>query len=134
ITPKSDAKKKPPKDDDDDPSFYYIGNESDVVWATSVLAPLGFKQDGDLLIKPPSSVALPVLRGLKTLDFFPSLKNLLKSSQVGKVVNCLRRHSDPEVVRTSRDLLDGWKAVMAKRPSEALALVDAKVAKKSKAE
>jgi len=121
------------KSAEEDPDFEICTNEDDVKWAASVLAPLGLQKDGELVAKPPAEVALPILRGMRASESFDGLKNILKTSQVGKIVNGLRRHPDPDVARAAKELIEGWRAACAKpaakpKAAQPAAIADAKPA------
>lgn len=93
--------------------------KEDVEWTVSILAPMGFKEDGDLVIQPPVTLALPILRGMRTLETWEGLAELLLVTQAGKVINSLRRHRNKEVAELARDvhgrLKEASKRTEAKR-------------------
>jgi len=88
----------------------------DVQWAISVLAPLGLREDGeDLNLQPPAKVALPILKGLQAAAAFSDLRTILRKTQVGKVINYLRRNPDAAVQKHSKDLLRIYRDACAKK-------------------
>jgi len=113
-------KKTTPKDESKEAR---IETAEDVTWATATLAPMGLRdKDGDPIMRSPASISLPILEGLKALENMEDFRNLLKSTQIGKVVNNFRHHPSPEVSSAAKALVVGWKTRAAqkdKTPREA---------------
>mmetsp|Transcript_9013 Transcript_9013/g.16288 ORF Transcript_9013/g.16288 Transcript_9013/m.16288 type:complete len:345 (-) Transcript_9013:119-1153(-) len=89
-----------------------MASSQDAIWAASVLAPFGLAQDGTLLVHPPAYHALPVLKKLQLLleGSGSNLREVLRESDLGKVVNGLRKHDNLEVVALAKSLLVSWKS------------------------
>jgi len=84
----------------------------DVRWARAVLAPLGLRSEGSGLVAfAPAAVAGPVLAGLASLadSVGGALPGLLRETQLGKVVNAYRNHTNAELARVARELVVAWK-------------------------
>jgi len=89
-----------------------IERPEDVTWAEATLVPLGWRPDGEPVLKSPAAVAAPILHGLKDFQEFGEFRELLKSTQIGKVVNAFRKHPNSEVSATARQLVTSWKAAI----------------------
>jgi len=92
-----------------------IEKPEDITWAEATLIPLGLKSDGHPVVKSPTSVAMPILEGLKSFEELDEFRELLKSTQIGKVVNAFRHHADPQVSSTAKQLVTMWKVAMNKK-------------------
>ncbi|CAK0851087.1 unnamed protein product [Prorocentrum cordatum] len=81
----------------------------DIAWACGVLAPLGVRKDMTLVIQPPPRLAMPVLRGLQEASAAEGGEKLVRDALkepdlgLGKLVNGLRRHANPEVAAISKE-------------------------------
>merc|ERR1712012_1144042 len=70
-----------------------LQNTNDVMWVKDILAPLGLREDGGgPIVRCPASVAGPLLQELRSLRFMENFHEILKSTQIGKVVNSYRHH------------------------------------------
>jgi len=111
------AKEKQKKRNQPQPAVPYGGRgcrvetSADVLWVASVLLPWGLRPDGqEPVLRSPWAVAAPVLRGLKSLEALTDLKQLLRETQIGKVVNIFRHHPDADAAKAAKDLVTAWKA------------------------
>ena len=50
-----------------------------------------------------------MLKGLESVAAWENLEEKLQDAKLGKVVNCLKRHSDPEVANMASKLVETWK-------------------------
>lgn len=88
----------------------------DVQWAVTVLAPLGLREDSeDLVMQPPAKKAMPVLRALQAAAPKSDHRKVLRETQIGKVMNYLRRNPDAEVKRCAQELLRVYRDACAKK-------------------
>lgn len=104
----SSKKNAPPKEDPDHVKIKE-GDERDLMWAARVLAPFGMTEGGEIVVKPPVNQALPLMKSLRQLSTWTSLKQHLQKTKLGRVVNALRRHPDSEVAGLARELMESWK-------------------------
>eukprot|EP00811_Abedinium_folium_P002711 NODE_1248_length_2548_cov_6.370095.p1 GENE.NODE_1248_length_2548_cov_6.370095~~NODE_1248_length_2548_cov_6.370095.p1 ORF type:complete len:664 (-),score=188.60 NODE_1248_length_2548_cov_6.370095:318-2309(-) len=92
-----------------------IETPEDVRWAASYLAPLGFRENGEAIVRLSAPLAAPVLEGLKDLEELSGFRAILKDTSIGKVVNSFRTHPNPETQRAAKALLAGWKATCERK-------------------
>jgi len=101
------------------PKANIVANE-DVAWAEATLVPLGLKADGVTpVVVSPTAVAAPILEGLKAMQGMHNFKELLRTTKIGKVVNCFRHHQSPEIAKASKELVSSWKAAIIANNKEA---------------
>merc|ERR1712151_244980 len=87
-----------------------LENTNDVMWMKDTLAPLGLSEDGGRpIVRCPTSIAGSLLQELKSLKSMGNLNEILKSTQIGKVVNSYRHHPSPKISEAARELVTGWK-------------------------
>merc|ERR1711972_1035403 len=70
------------------------------------------RPDGEPVVKSPAAIAVPILHGLKDFQELGEFRELLKSTQIGKVVNAFRKHPNSECSATARQLVASWKAAI----------------------
>lgn len=88
----------------------------DVAWAVGLLVPLGLRPEGvEPVLRSPSAVALPTLQALGALTQRKELRELLRATQVGKVVSALRHHPSSDVAAAAKELLAAWKSACASK-------------------
>eukprot|EP00971_Amphidinium_carterae_P174720 3463077-Amphidinium_carterae.1 len=89
-----------------------MASTQDAKWAASVLAPFGLRQDGTLVVNPPVGLAVSVLKKLQHMEerSGDTLRDLLRDSDLGKVVNGLRKNDNSEVAALAKSLLVSWKS------------------------
>jgi len=89
----------------------------DLVRAGRVLAPFGLS-DQAVLVHPPPSQALPVLKGLRVVSTWPELSKKLQKTSLGRTVNGLRHHQDANVAQVARELVNCWREECRKQRKE----------------
>jgi len=92
-----------------------VETAQDAAWAAAVLAPLGFKgaEGGGsaLAVFCPTVLAGPFLESLG--DFHVAagsrFSEILRTTQLGKIVNGYRNHPKPDVAKRARELVTVWR-------------------------
>ncbi|CAK9013359.1 Major facilitator superfamily domain-containing protein 2B (hMfsd2b) [Durusdinium trenchii] len=83
---------------------------SDLLMAARILAPFGMdSKDVDVLVKPPPSQALPVLKGLRSVASWDELQSKLTDTKLLPVVKSLKRHSDRDVAHLAKELMESFR-------------------------
>ncbi|CAK9013418.1 Hypothetical protein (Fragment) [Durusdinium trenchii] len=108
---------------------------SDLLMAARILAPFGMdSKDVDVLVKPPPSQALPVLKGLRSVASWDELQSKLTDTKLLPVVKSLKRHSDRDVAHLAKELMESFRVSckQAKTKRESKEALEDKVPAKDK--
>jgi len=94
-----------------------IEDIQDVKWAASILVPWGFRADktDEPIFRAPAKICLRVFNGLQHFHQKSIFREAMKQTQIGKVVNCMRRHENTEVGKLARTLVQEWKVACARK-------------------
>lgn len=93
-----------------------LQNTADVHWMKDILAPLGLREDGGgPFVRCPTSLVGPLLQELKSLRTMEEFHEILKSTQIGKVVNSYRHHPSPKISQEAKELVAGWRDAATSR-------------------
>jgi len=88
-----------------------IASVEDVAWVASTLSPMGLKADsGEPVVRAPSSVIVPLFEGLSAMAKLPNLRNILRETQIGKVIAGYRHHPNAEIAKVAKELVTSWKS------------------------